>query len=318
MTLLNQASVYWIHLLEHTDINTQGYVGVSKDVDFRTVTHLRQLVDGTHTNPHLKYAFDKYGWEKFKVDVVLCGDEAYCYVVENSLRPLKNIGWNITIGGHRGPGWTKGVKKSQQAIAKQKATTLLRYGNRKELREIARKAQVATNRAARAQQKAQAAIDLQQERDRIKQERAKKKLQKSERIQQERQQRRQERAVEKAEISLNQPRPICPYCSQRPRAVAYHRPDRIYYRSGCMQCLKRSQHRTVPKMRWQLAGYKKKPTCDLCGFRARYSAQLQVFHMDGNLNNTGLANLKTICQNCAVGIKKSDQPSRAGDLEPDL
>ena len=42
-----------------------------------------------------------------------------------------------------------------------------------------------------------------------------------------------------------------------------------------------------------------------------------VYHMDGNMNNTTIRNLKTVCQNCAVDIVKSDLPGRAGDLEPD-
>jgi len=71
-------------------------------------------------------------------------------------------------------------------------------------------------------------------------------------------------------------------------------------------------------MRWQLDGYKKKASCDRCGFRAKYSAQLIVVHIDGNLNNSNLSNLKTICQNCAIEVKKSDQTWRPGDLEPDL
>ena len=85
-----------------------------------------------------------------------------------------------------------------------------------------------------------------------------------------------------------------------------------------MQCIKKIQHRSVPKMRWQLDGYKKKQICDRCGFRAKYSAQLQVYHVDGDLNNSSLRNLKTICQNCAVEIKKSDLHWVPGDLEPDL
>ena len=71
-------------------------------------------------------------------------------------------------------------------------------------------------------------------------------------------------------------------------------------------------------MRWQLDGYRKKPTCDRCGFRAKYSAQLMVYHMDGNLNNSSLLNLKTVCQNCAIEIKKLDRRWSPGDLEPDL
>lgn len=69
--------------------------------------------------------------------------------------------------------------------------------------------------------------------------------------------------------------------------------------------------------RWQQAGYKKKPTCDLCGFSAKYSAQLLVYHQDGDLNNTAVRNLKTVCQNCAIALARSNLPWRPGDLEPD-
>jgi hypothetical protein len=69
--------------------------------------------------------------------------------------------------------------------------------------------------------------------------------------------------------------------------------------------------------RWQRAGYKKKTQCDRCGFRSRFSAQLVVYHVDGNLNNSDIKNLKTICLNCVVDVKKSDVTWRAGDLEPD-
>jgi hypothetical protein len=39
--------------------------------------------------------------------------------------------------------------------------------------------------------------------------------------------------------------------------------------------------------------------------------------VDGNLNNSSMTNLKTICQNCVVDVKKSDLPWTHGDLEPD-
>jgi hypothetical protein len=113
-------------------------------------------------------------------------------------------------------------------------------------------------------------------------------------------------------------RPICQVCKQRPTAIAYHRNEKVYYRSTCTQCLRKAQHRRVPKMRWQLDGYKKKAVCDRCNFRAKYSAQLQVFHVDGDLNNSSLRNLKTVCQNCVVEISKTDQIWRPGDLEPDF
>ena len=113
-------------------------------------------------------------------------------------------------------------------------------------------------------------------------------------------------------------RPICPECKQRPRAVAYHKYDRIYYRSMCTWCLNKSKKKRAPTPLWQLNGYKKKPTCDRCGFRAKYAAQLLVYHVDGNMNNSAVRNLRTVCQNCVVEVAKSTAPWKAGDLEPDL
>ena len=113
-------------------------------------------------------------------------------------------------------------------------------------------------------------------------------------------------------------RPICLVCKQRPRAVAYHRNDKIYYRSRCTACIRRGLREKSQVPRWQSSGYKKKPVCDRCGFRSKYAAQLLVYHVDGNMNNVGVRNLKTICQNCVIEIERSSLTWRAGDLEPDL
>lgn len=112
-------------------------------------------------------------------------------------------------------------------------------------------------------------------------------------------------------------RPICPACNQRPRAVNCYRDGKVYYRSRCEVCIKKNKKIKPPLSRWQSAGYKKKPTCDRCGFKAKFSAQLLVYHIDGNLNHCEFKNLKTICLNCVEEIKRSDLPWRAGDLEPD-
>jgi len=112
-------------------------------------------------------------------------------------------------------------------------------------------------------------------------------------------------------------RPKCTACNQRLCAVNYIRDGNTHYRSRCDSCIKKSRRIKPPKARWLQAGYKKKPSCDLCGFWAKYAIQLMVFHMDGNLNNSSLRNLKTVCQNCAVEIKKSDSIWQPGDLELD-
>ena len=113
-------------------------------------------------------------------------------------------------------------------------------------------------------------------------------------------------------------RPICAICRQRPRAVAYHRYEKIYYRSRCTGCVRKGLKQNAQLPRWQSSGYKKKPICDRCGFRAKYAAQLLVYHVDGDMNNVAVRNLKTVCQNCVIEVAKSTLPWRPGDLEPDV
>lgn len=112
-------------------------------------------------------------------------------------------------------------------------------------------------------------------------------------------------------------RPICPACKQRFCAVNYYSNSLVHYRSRCEHCIKRNRRIKTAVPRWQLKGYKKKQVCDRCGFRAKYAAQLVVYHVDANLNNNTIRNLKTVCQNCVIEIPKLDLPWRPGDLEPD-
>ena len=39
------ASIYWIHLPEPTNPLTEGYIGVSKDVNFRINSHLTEILN---------------------------------------------------------------------------------------------------------------------------------------------------------------------------------------------------------------------------------------------------------------------------------
>jgi ribosomal protein S27AE len=67
-----------------------------------------------------------------------------------------------------------------------------------------------------------------------------------------------------------------------------------------------------------MSGYRKKTACDRCGFVAKHASQLMVYHVNGDLTDSELCNLKTVCLNCAVLITRQDLPWRRGDLEPDL
>ena len=113
-------------------------------------------------------------------------------------------------------------------------------------------------------------------------------------------------------------RPICKVCNQRVVAVNYTKEERVHYRSRCDVCIKKNKKLKPAEPQWKLAGYKKKPTCDHCGFRARYASQLLVYHCDGNLHNTNAANLRTVCLNCVEEVKRLDVPWFTEKLSADL
>ena len=91
-------SLYWIHHKDHTDMFSQGYVGVSKNTEARWFRHSRYS-----DNQHFKAAIKKYGWDNLIKEVVVIGEETYCYDLESKIRPSKQIGWNIAEGGAKPP-----------------------------------------------------------------------------------------------------------------------------------------------------------------------------------------------------------------------
>ena len=104
-------------------------------------------------------------------------------------------------------------------------------------------------------------------------------------------------------------RPLCKVCNKNPAAInGYHR-EKLYYRSRCNVCIRQDKRIKPARPRWLTAGYKKKPTCDRCGFRARHHTQLMVYHIDGDLKrnqhstkksdaNGGAANPLVQSDNC--------------------
>lgn len=112
-------------------------------------------------------------------------------------------------------------------------------------------------------------------------------------------------------------RPICKVCNKNVCAANYYRDGVRHYRSRCEECNRKNKKVKPPVPRWKKNGYKKKPTCDVCGFKSLYDTQTTVFHIDGNLNNTELPNLRTVCLNCVEAIKRKEFTWRQGDLEVD-
>lgn len=96
--------VYWIRAKHHSDITSDGYVGVSKDAQKRWMYgHDWAHRKGCHDNPKLANAISKHGWENLVKTILVIADEGYCYELENKLRPAENIGWNLVAGGGKPP-----------------------------------------------------------------------------------------------------------------------------------------------------------------------------------------------------------------------
>lgn len=99
--------VYWVHLPEHTDIQTQGYVGVSVSPKRRLQEHKNST-----NNKYLSRALNKHS-ESIIQSIVFKGNDNACYQYEEQLRPTVNIGWNNNKGGICPPsrkGWTPSAK----------------------------------------------------------------------------------------------------------------------------------------------------------------------------------------------------------------
>ena len=98
------AQVYWIRASHHSDVTSEGYVGVSKHAQKRWLYgHSWAHRKGRHDNPRLANAISKYGWDNLIKTVLVVADEEYCYSLERKLRPTEEVGWNLTIGGGKPP-----------------------------------------------------------------------------------------------------------------------------------------------------------------------------------------------------------------------
>ena len=112
-------------------------------------------------------------------------------------------------------------------------------------------------------------------------------------------------------------RPICIECKAQPAAINYKKDDKIFYRSRCFRCIRKTKQK-YRKQSWEKAGYKKLLRCQRCGFTSNHNEQFDVYYVDGNLTNNTLKNLKTICANCQRIMQKENVKWKQGDLQPDF
>ena len=124
-----------------------------------------------------------------------------------------------------------------------------------------------------------------------------------------------EKGRKRCAINKCMTRPLC-ICGFRPAAVNYIKNGKTYYRKKCEVCLKDGVGAGIPK--WYRDGYQQKSICDKCGFKGKHSEQFNVYHVDGNLNNSRTNNLKTVCANCQRILHKDGVTWKQGDLQPDF
>ena len=80
------AILYWLRLPEHTDMFSEGYIGVSENIQKRIRSH--------------KHRF-KAIWDKIVIQLLVISTKESCFDLEKSLRPTRNIGWNKSCGGDK-------------------------------------------------------------------------------------------------------------------------------------------------------------------------------------------------------------------------
>lgn len=110
-------------------------------------------------------------------------------------------------------------------------------------------------------------------------------------------------------------RPICKQCNKNVCAINYKRLGIRHYRRLCDECGRKKNKLQPFKPNWEKSGYKKKTSCDVCGFKSLYPTQITVFHIDGNLQNIEFSNLRSVCLNCIEVVKKKNVNWKRGDLQ---
>lgn len=115
------AEVYWIHLPEHTDMFSQGYIGFTAGTTVkRWKEHCRDSKRSDGGGCYKLYrALLKHGHDNFIVDTLCICENDYGLWLENKLRPTANIGYNLAVGG-LAP--MLGRKHTEETIQKQMCT----------------------------------------------------------------------------------------------------------------------------------------------------------------------------------------------------
>jgi hypothetical protein len=94
--------LYWYKLPEHTCAKTQGYIGITNDIERRKLQHKYQSNPDnlSYVDTHFYRAVNAYGGiDALVFEILHEGTFEEICKLENDYRPQLHVGWNIAVGG---------------------------------------------------------------------------------------------------------------------------------------------------------------------------------------------------------------------------
>ena len=94
--------LYWYRLPEHTDPYTQGYIGITNNIERRKQQHkyCSNPDNDSYIDNHFYHAVACYGGiDNLVFEILHTGTMEEIYKKEQEYRPVLYVGWNIAVGG---------------------------------------------------------------------------------------------------------------------------------------------------------------------------------------------------------------------------
>jgi len=133
-SLFNKSGVYRIKNL----VNNKCYIGSSCNLYNRLYEHFRYLKLNKHSNPKLQFAYNKYGKDNFKYEIITFGDCSYCFKIEqvcfDTYKPEYNVYLKAEMTNRKLSEETKkkiGIKSKQKFIDNPNLKNILKEARNK-------------------------------------------------------------------------------------------------------------------------------------------------------------------------------------------
>ena len=290
-------NIYSIYKISNL-INDKVYIGyTSNTVKSRWSMHKYQARSG-RSKAKIHEAMRTLGCDKFFVEVIYQSrDKEWTLSIEDNFIADYNA---IVNGYNKNPGG-QNTKNKQLTEYEREQKKLQRLEKQKltDAKREQKKLQRAAQRAAQEEQIKQKEMRKQRRLERMEHKEHLRKIR-----------------LERKEKIIPHVRLLCKTCNINPRAINFHKNNKVYYRSQCDSCIKYTINEQKLGSSWYRAGYRKKSKCERCDFKPAMLEQLTVFQIDRNSQHVNAKNLKTVCLNCNYELSVTGW--QHGDLLEDL